>query len=103
MIDNEKVRRESMRWVILLTLYNASPMGAPEELILATVQGIIMDATALEIRRELDYLFERDLVKIDKQPNGRWFADLNRNGTDIVEYTVTCDPGIARPPKYWAG
>jgi hypothetical protein len=101
MVDNDKVRRESIRWMILLTLYNASPMGAFEELVLFTIQAMFMDATALEIRRELDYLFERQLVKLDKQPGGRWFADLNRNGTDIVEYTVECDPGIARPPKYW--
>lgn len=103
MIDHVKTRRESMRWMILLTLYNASPMGAFEELVLITVQAMFMDATALEIRREMDYLFERGLIKLDKQPHGRWFADLNRDGTDIVEYTVECDPGIARPPKYWGG
>ncbi len=103
MIDNEKVRRESMRWMIILTLHNASPIGAFEELVLATVQAVYPDATALEVRRALDYLFDRELVKLDKQPSGRWFADLTRFGTDLAEYTVDCDSGIARPPKYWVG
>jgi len=103
MIDQEKVRRETMRWTVILTLLNASPMGAFEELVLATVQGMFPDATALEVRRVLDYLSDRDLVMLDKQPSGRWFADLTRYGTDIAEYTVDCDPGIARPTKYWGG
>lgn len=103
MIDNEKVRRETMRWLVILTLHNASPMGAFEELVLATVQGMFQDATALEVRRVLDYLADRDLVKLEKQPAGRWFADLTRFGTDLAEYTVDVDPGIARPAKYWVG
>lgn len=102
MVDNEKVRRESMRWMVLLTLYNASPIGAWEELVLATLQGMYPDASALEVRRHLDYLSDRGLVALRKEPSGRWFADLTRDGTDVAEYTVDCDPGIARPPKYWA-
>ncbi len=101
MVDQEKVRRESMRWLIILTLNNANPIGAYEELVLATVQAMYPDATALEVRRALDYLSDRELVALVKEPGGRWFADLTRYGTDIAEYTVDCDPGIARPTKYW--
>jgi hypothetical protein len=103
MIDQTKVRRESMRWLILLTLNNARPIGAYEELVLATLQAMYQDATPMELRRELDYLADRGLVELRKEPSGRWFADLTRDGTDVAEYTVECDPGIARPPKYWAG
>ena len=101
MIDTAKVRRESMRWNILLILNTARPVGAYEELVLATLQSIYPDATALELRRELDYLADRELVTLNKEPSGRWFAELNRHGTDVAEYTVECDPGIARPQKYW--
>lgn len=101
MIDQAKVRRESMRWLILLTLNNARPIGAYEELVLFTLQAMYPDATDVEVRRELDYLSDRDLVGIKKEPSGRWFADLTRYGVDVAEYTVECDPGIARPPKYW--
>ena len=102
MVDQSKVRRESMRWNILLTLNNARPIGAYEELVLSTIQGIYPDATALELRRELDYLADRSLVELKKEPSGRWFADVTRYGVDIAEYTVDCQPGIARPVKYWA-
>jgi len=31
----------------------------------------------------------------------QWRAKLTRIGTDGGEYTAPCDPGIARPAKYW--
>lgn len=101
MIDQTKVRRETLRWDILLTLNNASPIGAYEELVLATIQGVFADATALEVRRAMDYLSDRELIHLRKEPGGRWWADLTRHGADVVEYTVDCDPGISRPAKYW--
>ncbi len=100
-IDHARLRREALRWLILLTLNNARPIGAFEYLILTVAQSEYPDASALELRRELDYLDERELVKVDKQPNGKWFAELTRHGVDVAEYTVSCDPGIARPAKYW--
>jgi hypothetical protein len=102
-VDLARSRRESLRWLILLTLNNARPIGAFEGPILAVAQSEYPDASPLELRRELDYLGDRKLVSVRKQPDGRWFADLTRYGTDVAEYTVDCDPGIARPTKYWAG
>lgn len=99
--DIAKIRRESLRWLILLTLNNARPVGSYEMPILSVAQSEYPDATPLEIRRELDYLSDRDLVKLEKQPSGKWFADLTRYGIDIAEYTIDCEPGIARPVKYW--
>ncbi len=100
-IDHTRLRREAMRWLILLTLNNARPIGAFEGLILSVAQSEYPDATALELRREMDYLDDRKLVKLDKQPSGRWHAELTRHGVDVAEYTVDCEPGIARPAKYW--
>lgn len=98
-IDHAKVRRESMRWYLLLTLYNAQPVGAYEELLLSTLIGIFPDTSQHEIRTQLDYLRERVLVDINKEPAGRWFCKLDRYGIDIVEYTIDCQPGIARPQR----
>lgn len=56
----------------------------------------------MEVRRELDYLADRKLVTLDKQPSGTWFADITHYGVDIAEYTCECYPGIARPAKYWS-
>lgn len=100
-IDPNRVRREAMRWLIVLTLNNARPIGAFEGPILSVAQAEYPDATPLELRRELDYLHDRQVVTLDKQPSGRWFAELTRVGVDLAEYTIPCEPGIARPAKYW--
>jgi hypothetical protein len=92
-----KVRRESLRWFLLTALNHARPQGMYTEALLPIMQSVYPDATHLEIRTELDYLQERGLVEIAKDPTDRWFARLDRYGIDVVEYTVPCDPGIARP------
>lgn len=102
MIDAARLRREFIRWILLIALNNARASGgASETLLLQIIQGEYADATALEVRAELDYLEARDLVAIDRRPDGRWVADIGRYGIDVVEYSVDCDPGIARPKKYW--
>jgi hypothetical protein len=101
MIDHAKVRRDAMRWYILLTLYNAQPTGCYEELILSTISAMYEDATALEVRNQITYLAERELVRLRREPAGRWFGQLSRFGVDIVEYTIDVEPGIARPVKTW--
>ena len=99
MIDPSKARRENLRWYILLTLNSARPLGATEAVILSTIQGIIPDCTAHELRNEMKYLECRELLVIKVGPS--WHGELSRIGVDLVEYTVDCEPGIARPVKYW--
>lgn len=101
-VDQKKVRRESMRWNLINTLDKARPHTSSEQFLLDVMRAIYPDVTALEMRRELDYLADRELVDLQKQPSGTWFADLTRYGVDIAEYTIDCEPGIARPAKYWA-
>ena len=100
--DLEKARRENLRWLILLALNSAQPVGTSEKVVLSAITPMLPDLTPLELRRNLDYLAERNLVTItgrDSQP--QWFCKLDRYGIDVVEYTVACEPGIARPAKYW--
>lgn len=103
MIDTAKARRESLRWYILLTLNTSRPIDPHEEVVLSMVQCIYTDATPMELRKELDYLADRSLVTLVKQPSGPWICGLTSLGVDVVEYTVACHAGIARPEKYWAG
>ena len=100
-IDMARIRRETLRWLILLTLNNARPLGALELVVLSVVQATYPDASPLELRRELDYLSDRELVRVDRRPDGRWHAELTRHGVDVAEYTVDCEPGVARPARYW--
>ena len=90
MVDITRVRRESLRWSLLVALNKTRPYTASETLLLDVSRAIYPDTTPLELRRELDYLADRKMV------------DLTRLGVDLVEYTVECGPGIARPEKYWS-
>lgn len=101
MADFEKIRRETIRWQILLTLNNARPIGTFEKMVLSVIQAEFPDSTQNEIRRESEYLHGRKLLDIIKKPDGRWFMEIARYGVDVVEYTVDVEPGIARPEKYF--
>lgn len=91
-------RREGLRWNILKMLHMSAPYTAGESQIINVMRGIYADISPDELRKQLDYLADRGLIDVVKAPHGQWFADIGRFGTDIVEYTVDCDPGIARPP-----
>lgn len=97
----EKIRREGMRWHIINTLNKARPYTTSEVFLLDVMRGIYADVTPLELRQQLEYLSDRRLVDLTKEPNGAWFADLTHTGVDIAEYTIDCEAGIGRPVKYW--
>ncbi|WP_111861019.1 hypothetical protein [Acinetobacter sp. CFCC 10889] len=103
MTDLIKARRESMRWQLLNALNKARPIGALDVLLLSVMQAIYADCTVKELHTELEYLEDRKLVEIGKQPDGHWHSKLTHYGVDVVEYTVDCHAGIARPAKYWNG
>ena len=101
MTDIVKARRESMRWLLSNTLNNARPLGAMDVLLLSVVQAIFPDATANELHVQLAYLEDKGLVDIMRQRDGHWHSVLSSDGIDVVEYTIDCPAGIARPAKYW--
>jgi hypothetical protein len=97
-----RAKREDLRWHILRTLDAGRPQPVAEGLIMRVVGDIGHGISPNELRRELDYLRERGLVHVhggDDQPT--WLCHLTRYGIDIVEYSIPCEPGIARPKRYW--
>lgn len=98
MID--KARREGIRWNTLNILHKSSPYPITETFLLDVLKGIYPDITALELRQQLKYL--EGYIDLDKKPYGVWMVKIDHKGTDIVEYTIDCPVGIARPEKYWA-
>jgi hypothetical protein len=96
-IDMAKIRREAMRWHLLAAINLSRPQGIYTEPLLSIIQAVYPDATHHEIRVNLDYLEEREMVKIAKDPMDRWFLDLTRTGIEFVEYTIEAQPGVARP------
>jgi hypothetical protein len=97
----EKNRREVLRWRILRTLNIGRPYPVAEDVLYQTVAGPDMPVTGHDVRRELDYLRVRELLTLSGQGSPQWSAKLTRAGVDVAEYAVACQPGIARPVKYW--
>jgi len=97
MIDMAKTRREDMRWHLLSAVNLSRPVGIYTEPLLAIVRAVYPDATHQEVRVNLDYLEEREMVRISKDPMDRWMVDLTRTGIDFVEYNIDAQPGVSRP------
>lgn len=100
----KRARRETLRWLILLALSRAASVGSKETqllYVLGAAEGI-ENLTRAELRDALTYLQVRDTITLESGDHVmHWHAKLNRYGFDIVEYTVPCEPGIARPPQEW--
>lgn len=97
MIDIAKIRREDIRWHLLQAINLSRPVGIYTEPLLVIVRSVYPDATHQEVRLNLDYLEEREMVRITKDAMDRWMVDLTRTGIDFVEYTIEAQPGVARP------
>jgi hypothetical protein len=97
-LDLAKIRREEIRWHLLRSVNLSSPAGIYTEPLLAIIiRSVYPDATHQEIRVNLDYLEEREMVRIAKDAMDRWSVDLTRTGIDFVEYTIDAQPGIFAP------
>lgn len=91
-----------MRWYLLQAAAMGGHIGATE----AMAQKVMVEVTPgsasqKNIRDELDYLAKRDLIAIETSEITPWRYKLTRHGQDLVDYTIDCEAGIARPPKYW--
>ena len=103
-IDLAKAQREQTRWIILNTTHISGEAGTNEGTIATVLQNLKLWRGPDHLRRELDYLALRQLVTIEGRTlSPQWGVKLTRSGYDIADYTVECEPGIARPQKYWAG
>lgn len=97
----DQKRREVIRWDIIRCLNLSSPYPVGDTLLLEAVGGMDMPITMTDIRRALDYLEGRRLITVEGRSQPKWIAKLTRHGVDLAEYVIECEPGIARPVKYW--
>jgi hypothetical protein len=93
-----RARREFMRWLVLLAANINRPVQSTQRFLLQVIQAEYPDVTALELRRELDYLASRELLVIHTDPLNNTRIELTRDGVDVAEYTVDVEAGIMRPP-----
>lgn len=99
-VDMEKATREQIRWRILKALDAGRPLSVSELVIMDVLQDSALPITPHGLRRELDYLEDRKLVTLTNKARPVWSAELTHYGVDLVEYTVECFPGIARPQRW---
>lgn len=103
MVDVEKANRERTRWIILQTTHLSGAHGVNEGTLIAVLTNVKLYQGGDRLRRELDYLAQRELIKIiDRDEAPEWGITLTRAGYDVADYTTPCEPGIARPVKYWS-
>ncbi len=98
-MDLEKAQREEARWRVLVVLNAGRPRPVPESLVLRVLTDVSLPATPASLRRELDYLESRKLIEVAGKETGTWMCELTHLGVDVVEYTVPCHAGIARPER----
>jgi hypothetical protein len=92
-------RSETIRWLILLTISNACPAGTNENALLLVIKSQHPDADRAEMRSNLDYLVQNQLILLDASSTGPWFCMMRNEGMRFVYYATDVLPGIARPVK----
>ncbi|MBL8471362.1 MAG: hypothetical protein JNM98_06140 [Rhodocyclaceae bacterium] len=91
--------RYVIRWRLMRCLYLAGGLPTAEGICARHLADMGYASDPHTVRRQLDYLERRSMVEIVDRAATHWLARLTRPGTDVVEYSVDCRPGIARPPK----
>ncbi len=100
-IDIAKARREGMRWYMLQAIHRGEPVGCGDRALLTIMGDIYTGVTPSELQQQMSYLEKRKMIEIVKQPDGHWHGRCTALGIDVVDYTVDCHAGIARPAMYW--
>jgi hypothetical protein len=83
------------------TLDAGRPVPVSETVIFRVLSDSSLPVTAQGLRRELDYLEEKALVKLTQRTTPTWAAELSGHGIDVVEYATEAPTGINRPNKWW--
>jgi len=100
-IDLEQKQREEARWRMLRVIDAGRPSVVSEQIIWRVLIDIKLPFSLNAVRRELSYLADLDLIGLEGQETGTWFARLTARGVDMVEYNQAAPAGVARPRKYW--
>ena len=100
MID--RTHLPGLRWAILRTAMVGGHIGCTDRMALDVVRAGYLGVELREVRDEIAYLADRRLVAVRRSDSAPWRLTLTRHGRDLVDYTVDCQAGIARPPRLHA-
>jgi hypothetical protein len=98
-LDHARAERETLRWMLVTALWHARPYGTSETVLLTCAHDIPLCATADMVRKELGWLANHGLVKIDRS-GPLWGASLTAQGEDVYDYRAEAPAGLARPPRW---
>ncbi|MXZ81643.1 MAG: hypothetical protein F4Z15_09900 [Gammaproteobacteria bacterium] len=99
MNKTERMRQvPAIRWSILRTCNVGGHLGATETMLSRVIDAEWLGISRDDMRKELHYLSQRDLIEIEKSEIDPWRMTLTDHGRDLVDYQIDCRPGIARPP-----
>jgi hypothetical protein len=83
---------------MLQMLDRSGSMGCNERLLFFGAERMGFEVLQAGIRSELEYLADKGLATITQGPV--WIGKITAAGTDVVEHSVPCPPGIERPAQY---
>lgn len=96
----DRARIRDLRWRILKVLDAGRPQRVGERLILSVLCDADLQVTPRELRRELDYLRDHQLVELEGERSPDWKAALTGQGVDVVGYDAEAPAGVARPEQW---
>lgn len=83
--------RKAIRAVAFAAVDSSRPIGIFESLILCVLQGVPIQCSETELRRELCYLEKKGVIRIDRVDGAPWMARIAGPATDADRGDVHVD------------
>ncbi len=81
-------RRKDIRVIAFAAIDAGHPIGANESLILRVLGNVAIACSESELRRELCYLEDKGIIRLDRLDGAPWLARLVGPATGIAEGNV---------------
>ena len=92
-----QVSIEQFRYRILKASEAGRPEAVSEELILGVLEKCGQVFSALDLRKEADYLEDLKLIKIHNRDSSPWLIEILPMGVDVLQGNAPCPAGISIP------
>lgn len=97
----ERAQRGEARWRIIRALDASRPVPLSETILHRTLVDIQLQISPHGLRRELNYLEQKGMIKILERDEPTWLIELTADGVDVAEHEAPAPTGISRPKKWW--
>jgi len=78
-------RRKEIQIIVFAVIDSARPIGVYEPLILSVLRDVSIQCSESQLRRELCYLEEAGVIRLDRVDDAPWRASLAGRATGIAE------------------